>query len=494
MALQRTSSVELARTLSSRERHVRARALASIAQNDRESATLDAQHALVHAAMQQLQGGEEQEAQSTESQLVPEPEPEDAGGGAGHASCYLNVALVGDWSAGKSTATAGLLLATGAVDPHRLQHLQWYWTQHPWGTSHGELQETDPMPLSAIVDRTRKERQLGTTVDGNIVGFHLPDGRVCTLLDTPGSPEFATKSVQMLSQADAAILVVDATLFTDVLHKINADGHSQLPSASAVRRWQRRMASLAAAFHTFSVKQLVLCVTKMDLVDYRQEVYHEACKQTKTLLYSISTKISVTSLPIAALAPFERSINLVDRPPSALPSSKSRLAWWNGPSLLSALADLRAKPKLRQTSGRAVVIFSRAFKIGGVGTVFVGMVLRGSLQRGEEVTLFPGLVQTKVKTIECFHEQVSEATAGMMVGINIANVSISAFGRGYRGFLLGSPTQHRQNPYAVRTPRGLPVTYLNPTHVHTDAGGSKLLEVRTKTHALVGKTRCSGNE
>ena len=52
-----------------------------------------------------------------------------------------------------------------------------------------------------------------------------------------------------------------------------------MPTATR-QQWKHRVASLAAAFHTFSVKQIVLCVTKMDLVDrHQQEVFEHACKQ-----------------------------------------------------------------------------------------------------------------------------------------------------------------------------------------------------------------------
>lgn len=295
MELRRSSSAELARTLSERERHARAAALASIVQSDQESASLDAQQAIVDAALQQLQGPVEPEPE-TKLQSEREPEPEHRASEAeGTYSRYLNVALVGDWSAGKSAATAGLLLATGAVGTRRLHYLQEYWAQHPWAAApRGAAAGAQPMPLGAVVDRTRKERESGSTIDGNIAGLRLPDGRVCTLFDTPGRPEFAKKSVQMLSQADAAVLVVDATLFA------HPRAHQPEPAAAsaALQRWQRRVASLAAAFHTFSVKQLVVCVTKMDLVGYRQEVYEEACKQTVALLHSVSKKLSVTSLPL----------------------------------------------------------------------------------------------------------------------------------------------------------------------------------------------------
>ena len=277
MQLQRTSSAELARTLSARERQCRAEALASAARSDQESAALDAECAAVASQLAQLQSAEPE----------PEPDPEspaDDGTQAGHqhSSRYLNVAVVGDWSSGKSSATTALLLSTGDVAPRDFNRLRGYWEG---GRGVGAT-----MPLGAVVDRTSRERTDGMTINGNIEGLHLPNGRMCTLLDTPGSPEFMKKAVQMLAQADAALLVVDATLFADSL------GGPPVPTATR-QQWKHRVASLAAAFHTFSVKQIVLCVTKMDLVDHRhqQEVFEHACKQVlheTTFERSFSTILS----------------------------------------------------------------------------------------------------------------------------------------------------------------------------------------------------------
>ena len=195
------------------------------------------------------------------------------------------------------------------------------------------------------------------------------------------------------------------------------------------------------------------------------------------------------------------------------------MRWWKGPSLLDSVCQLRAKPKMRQADGPPVVCFSRAVKIGGVGTVFVGMVLRGTLRQGDRAVIFPVRLQRhrqilsfafvvfvpslssqnrcmqrftgklKTITITCWvcrgvlrrsssrsnaftktsvrlaqvpapctfyqirtgwspHSERSDLKVdtgimcpcgtGMMVGIAIHNVSVSAFGRGYRGFLLGN--------------------------------------------------------
>ena len=67
----------------------------------------------------------------------------------------------------------------------------------------------------------------------------------------------------------------------------------------------------------------------------------------------------------------------------------SQMRWWKGPSLLDSVCQLRAKPKMRQADGPPVVCFSRAMKIGGVGTVFVGMVLRGTLRPRDRAVIFP---------------------------------------------------------------------------------------------------------
>ena len=151
------------------------------------------------------------------------------------------------------------------------------------------------MPLSALVDRTRKEREHGMTINTNISCIRLADGRVVALFDTPGCAKLAKPAVQMLSQADAAVLAIDATLFTSA-------GWASSNKTEQYAGWRKRVAGFAAAFHTFSVKQIVLCVTKMDLVGWRQEVFDIACAETRAVLDSVSSRLDVCALPLSACA------------------------------------------------------------------------------------------------------------------------------------------------------------------------------------------------
>ena len=111
------------------------------------------------------------------------------------------------------------------------------------------------------------------------------------------------------------------------------------------------------------------------------------------------------------------AISCVDRRDNrtnVVDDSRGAMMWWQGSSLLRAVSRLRPKPKLRQNDGPAVICFLDAFKIGGVGTVVCGLVLRGTLRAREGVT-FLGVGsgggtwlpnRATVRSIECFHEVI----------------------------------------------------------------------------------------
>ena len=105
-----------------------------------------------------------------------------------------------------------------------------------------------------------------------------------------------------------------------------------------------------------------------------------------------------------------------DNRTNVVDDSRGAMMWWQGSSLLRAVSRLRPKPKLRQNDGPAVICFLDAFRIGGVGTVVCGLVLRGTLFAREEVTFLGvgkgcggrGWVPNRatVGSIECFHEVI----------------------------------------------------------------------------------------
>jgi translation elongation factor EF-1alpha len=108
----------------------------------------------------------------------------------------------------------------------------------------------------------------------------------------------------------------------------------------------------------------------------------------------------------------------------------------NGPSLEDLL--MKAKAPERDKDGPALIVFSKSFKIGGVGTVIVGGIIKGTLEQGNMILAVPGFVKRRAASIEVFHQKVRTAHAGDQVGINMKNISYRDFGRSYRGYLVAS--------------------------------------------------------
>ena len=87
----------------------------------------------------------------------------------------------------------------------------------------------------------------------------------------------------------------------------------------------------------------------------------------------------MTAIHVSCVDRRDNRTNVVD-------DSRGAMMWWQGSSLLRAVSRLRPKPKLRQNDGPAVICFLDAFRIGGVGAVVCGLVLRGTLRAREDVT------------------------------------------------------------------------------------------------------------
>lgn len=123
----------------------------------------------------------------------------------------------------------------------------------------------------------------------------------------------------------------------------------------------------------------------------------------KTVLVDIFTGIGyredqILVVPISLEYP---AVNLIEH---------SELLDFSEMSLIEAL-DTLEEPR-RNVNASGVVLFNRAYKIGGVGTVVTGMVIRGTVNVGDKYVFFPGMVIKKVTSIEYFHQSVQTARAG----------------------------------------------------------------------------------
>lgn len=105
------------------------------------------------------------------------------------------------------------------------------------------------------------------------------------------------------------------------------------------------------------------------------------------------------------------------------------MGWYQGPTLLEAL---EAIPLPKRPLNRSLRIsISDVYKIGGIGTVPVGLVHSGQIQVGMVVNFAPSTATAEVKSIEINHKSVSSALAGDFIGFNVRDVPVEHIRRGY---------------------------------------------------------------
>src|SRR6201986_5586529 len=205
----------------------------------------------------------------------------------------LRIATAGSVDDGKSTLIGRLLYDSKAVMDD-----QWASVER---TSKDRGHEyTD---LSLVTDGLRAQREQGITIDVAYRYFATPT-RKFVIADTPGHIQYTRNMVTGASTANLALLLIDAR--------------------KGVLEQTRRHALLSSML---GVPHLVLCVNKMDLVDYDQRIYDEIREE----FTSFAAKLDISDLsfvPISALA----GDNVVDQ--------SSNMPWFHGQALLGHLEDV----------------------------------------------------------------------------------------------------------------------------------------------------------
>ncbi|KYO45187.1 hypothetical protein Y1Q_0014653 [Alligator mississippiensis] len=265
------------------------------------------------------------------------------------------------------------------------------------------------------LDRLRAERERGVSIDLALGRLHTRR-RALTLLDAPGHRDFLKNMLTATAQADAAVLVVSA-----------APGEFE---AGVSRQGQTREHALLA--YTLGVKQLVLCVNKMDLAEppYSQRRFEEVVRGVGLFLRKIGYSLpAVPCLPVSGWA----GDNL------ALPSQK--MSWFKGwqvkrkegygkgQTLLEVLDSLL--PPVRLSNKPLRLPLQDVYKIGGVGTVPVGKIETGILKPGMTVSFAPTNLSAEVRSIEMHHEPLEVAFPGYNIGFNVKNIAVKNLRRGH---------------------------------------------------------------
>jgi sulfate adenylyltransferase large subunit len=240
--------------------------------------------------------------------------------------------------------------------------------------------------LALLTDGLRAEREQGITIDVAYRYFATPK-RKFIIADTPGHTQHTRNMVTGCSTADLVLILVDARL--------------------GITEQTRRHAFIASLLR---IPHFVVCVNKMDLVDYDEARFMEIKKEFEEFASGLDVP-EITFIPISALV----GDNVVDR--------SSSMTWYDGTSLLEHLETVELTPDARAAGFRfpvQLVVRPRSAEVDLHDfRGYAGEVAGGVVAVGDEVVVLPSGFTTKVTAIETADGPLHEAFAPMSVIVRI---------------------------------------------------------------------------
>ncbi len=283
----------------------------------------------------------------------------------------LKFVIVGHVDHGKSTLIGRLLFDTNSLPPDKMEEIR---------RTSEELGRV--VEYAFLMDNLQEEREQGITID-TAQTFFKTAKRQYVIIDAPGHVEFVKNMLTGASLAEAAILIVDA--------------------AEGLKEQTRRHSYLLSLI---GIKQVIVVVNKMDLVDYQEAAFDEIKQELAAFLAGLKVE-PMFYIPIAAL----KGDN-VAKPSENMP-------WYAGKTVLTALDDLH---DLEEAQNQALILPAQEiYKIGDKRYV-LGRVEAGEVKAGQTIKVLPSGQTTTVKTVEKFQQEgLPSAGMGENVGLTTAD-------------------------------------------------------------------------
>ena len=285
----------------------------------------------------------------------------------------LRFATAGSVDDGKSTLIGRLLYDSKSIFEDQLESV-------------GKASEKRgmEMDLSLVTDGLRAEREQGITIDVAYRYFATPK-RKFIIADTPGHTQYTRNMVTGASTADVALILIDAR--------------------NGVIEQSRRHSFIASLLR---IPHIVVCVNKMDLVDYSEETFNEVRDEFRDFAMRLDVP-DLSFIPVSALM----GDNVVDK--------SDKMDWYDGPSLLSHLETLHTASDRNMVDVR----FPVQYVIRPMSDEhhdyrgYAGSVAGGVLKPGDDVVVLPSGFESTIKSIDTFEGPVDEAFAPMAVTVRL---------------------------------------------------------------------------
>ncbi|MGE5632561.1 MAG: sulfate adenylyltransferase subunit 1 [Caulobacteraceae bacterium] len=282
----------------------------------------------------------------------------------------LKIVIVGHVDHGKSTLIGRLLFDTNSLPKDKLTELERI--SNKMGKQ---------MEFSFLLDHLQEEREQGITIDTTQI-FFKTETREYVIIDAPGHVEFIRNMITGAAQADAGVLIIDAS--------------------EGIREQTMRHAFILSLLR---LDQIIVVVNKMDLVDFDMDVYNNILTDIQLKLKTLNLNIK-DFIPISAI----QGDNISKKSTS--------MNWYQGPTFLEALNDIGIQA---ENEGQYPILpIQDVYKLGDK-RIAVGRLETGRLAVGDSITLYPTLQETRIRSIEKFLENGEQAEAKESIGVTTAD-------------------------------------------------------------------------
>jgi sulfate adenylyltransferase subunit 1 len=291
----------------------------------------------------------------------------------------LKIATAGSVDDGKSTLIGRLLYETKSITKDKIEALE----------IASKRKGLDFVDLSLLTDGLIAEREQGITIDVAHIYFNTPQ-RKYIIADTPGHFEYTRNMVTGASNAAVSVILVDAR------NGISEQTKRHFYIASLLR-----------------VKEVIVAINKMDLVDYGEEHFKEIRAEfLSTVGEANFTEQRITFIPLSSLY----GENIVEVSP--------KMSWYKGQSLLQHLESIELD-KVSHNSSALPARFAVQYVIRPKTEEFhdyrgyAGRLASGELSVGDLIQVHPSGQVSNIKTIETFGKQLEYAKAGDSVTLTL---------------------------------------------------------------------------
>src|SRR5271154_4756026 len=301
----------------------------------------------------------------------------------------LRFTTAGSVDDGKSTLIGRLLYDSKSIFEDQLEAIE------RLSKSRGQSQ----VDLALLTDGLRSEREQGITIDVAYRYFATPR-RKFIVADTPGHIQYTRNMVTGASTANLAIILIDAR--------------------KGIVEQTHRHSFIASLLH---IKHIIVCVNKMDLVDFSEETFNKIVEEYKEFASRLDVP-DIRFIPVSAL----QGDNVVDK--------SDNTPWYDGGSLLHTLETTYIGSDLNHISPRFPVQYVIRPQTAEWHDYrgFAGRVASGVFKPGDEVVALPSGFTSRIKSITIMQDEVKEAFSPMSIAMTLEDeIDIS------RGDMIAKP-------------------------------------------------------